>query len=53
MERILLTGASGFLGKNLITVLSKNYEVVGLDSRCDLRNQIKAKNIVKKIKKSF
>ena len=41
MEKILLTGATGFLGKNLLPFLrNKNYEVVGIGSDVyDLRCQ--------------
>jgi GDP-L-fucose synthase len=40
MERILLTGATGFLGKNLKPVLEENYEVIGIGSNdFDLRYQ--------------
>jgi nucleoside-diphosphate-sugar epimerase len=31
MKKILLTGSSGFIGKNLENVLSKNYEVISFD----------------------
>ena len=38
--KILLTGSTGFLGQNLEPVLSKSYEVVGVESwRWDLRDQ--------------
>ena len=38
--KILLTGATGFLGQNLEPVLSKDYEVVGIGSKLhDLRNK--------------
>ena len=37
--KILLTGATGFLGQNLEPVLSEDYEVVGVGSTWDLRDQ--------------
>lgn len=38
--RILLTGVTGFLGKNINRVLAENYNVIGIGSkRWDLRNQ--------------
>ena len=38
--KILLTGSTGFLVQNLEQVLSKSYEVVGVESwRWDLRDQ--------------
>ena len=37
--KILLTGATGFLGQNLKPVLSEDYEVVGVGSTWDLRDQ--------------
>lgn len=33
MTRVLLTGATGFVGKNIAEVLGKKYEVVGVGSR--------------------
>ena len=38
--KILLTGATGFLGQNLKPVLSEDYEVVGVGSTWDLRDQL-------------
>ena len=39
-EKILITGASGLVGKNLINRLnSEGYEVLGLDSKTDLINE--------------
>ena len=49
--RILLTGATGFLGQNLEPVLSEDHEVVGVGSgRWDLRNQLQARNLIEKTK---
>ena len=49
--KILLTGATGFLGQNLEPVLSKDYDVVGLGSNpWDLRDQSKAECIIQKIR---
>ena len=39
MKNILLTGATGFLGSNLQGELQKKYEVVGVGSEWDLRDQ--------------
>jgi len=36
--RILLTGASGFLGQNIVPKLKQNYHVYGISSKdADLR----------------
>ena len=49
--KILLTGATGFLGQNLKPVLSEDYEVVGYGSKpWDLRDQSKVEYIVQKIR---
>jgi GDP-L-fucose synthase len=49
--KVLLTGATGFLGKNLAPVLSEDYEVVGYGSEpWDLRDQSKVEYIVQKIR---
>ena len=49
--KILLTGATGFLGQNLKPVLSEDYEVVGYGSEpWDLRDQSKVEYIVQKIR---
>lgn len=49
--KILLTGASGFLGKNLIPILSEYYKVYGISSKdADLRIQDDCKNIISKYK---
>ena len=49
--KILLTGATGFLGQNLEPVLSEDYDVVGLGSDpWDLRDQSKAECIIQKIR---
>ena len=38
-QKILTTGASGLIGKNLISMLNnEGYEVLGLDSKSDLRD---------------
>jgi len=47
--KVLLTGATGFLGQNLEPVLSKDYEVVGYGSEpWDLRKQSLVEYIVQK-----
>ncbi len=38
-KKVLLTGATGFLGKNLVPVLSEKYDVIGIGSEQDLRDQ--------------
>ena len=49
--KILLTGATGFLGQNLEPVLSEDYEVVGYGSEpWDLRDQSKVEYIIQKIR---
>ena len=49
--RVLLTGATGFLGQNLEPVLSEDYDVVGLGSDpWDLRDQSKVECIIQKIR---
>jgi nucleoside-diphosphate-sugar epimerase len=49
--KILLTGATGFLGQNLEPVLSEDHEVIGVgSSRWDLRNQLQAGHLVEKTK---
>ena len=53
MKRILITGAGGFIGRNLVNQLSvdNNNLVYALDdnSRGSLDKIIKKKNIIKKI----
>jgi len=39
MKKILLTGATGFLGQNLKPILSQSYNVFGVGSDWDLRDQ--------------
>lgn len=39
MKNILLTGATGFLGKNIQVELQKKYNVTGVGSEWDLRDQ--------------
>ena len=49
--RILLTGATGFLGQNLEPVLSEDHEVIGVGSgRWDLRNQLQTGHLIEKTK---
>ena len=38
-KKVLLTGATGFLGKNVVPVLDGDYEVIGVGSEWDLRDQ--------------
>jgi len=46
MERIAITGASGFVGKNLTTMFKDmGYEVIGI-KRSDLSNSLKLTNII-------
>lgn len=44
--KILLTGASGFLGKNIEPILSEKYEVIGVGSEWDLRSIENAGNLI-------
>jgi len=46
--KILLTGATGFLGKNIKPLLENNNEVIGIGSNWDLTNKDKAEYIVQK-----
>ena len=47
--KILLTGATGFLGQNLEPVLSEDHEVIGVGSgRWDLRNQLQTGHLIEK-----
>jgi len=40
MKKLLLTGASGFVGKSLQNRLKRDYEVIGVGTKdCDLRSQ--------------
>jgi GDP-L-fucose synthase len=49
--KILLTGATGFLGQNLEPVLLEDYEVIGYGALpWDLRNQSKVDHIIKNIR---
>lgn len=49
--KILLTGATGFLGQNLEPVLSEDHEVIGVGSgRWDLRNQLQTGHLIEKTK---
>tara|TARA_R110000824_G_scaffold59520_1_gene159816 strand:+ start:3108 stop:4019 length:912 start_codon:yes stop_codon:yes gene_type:complete len=47
--KILLTGATGFLGKNLMPILSEKYGVSGVGSTWDLRNQESCGKLLDKI----
>ena len=46
--KVLLTGATGFLGKNLRSKLSMSHELVGVGSEWDLRNQEVCKRLISK-----
>ena len=48
--KVLLTGATGFLGKNLMPVLSKKYETVGVGSAWDLRDQMTCYDLIAEYK---
>lgn len=48
--KVLLTGATGFLGKNLSPVLRNKYDLVGIGSDVwDLRNQVSCGELLDKI----
>ncbi len=50
-QKILITGASGLIGKNLISRLNKEgYQVLGLDSKNDLRDPYLTQKIFKNYK---
>ncbi len=50
-QKILITGASGLIGKNLISRLNKKgYQVFGLDSKNDLRDPYLTQKIFKNYK---
>ena len=44
-KKVLLTGATGFLGKNVVPVLSEEYEVICVGSEWDLRDQQAVDNL--------
>ena len=44
-KKVLLTGATAFLGKNVVPVLSEEYEVIGVGSEWDLRDQQAVDNL--------
>ena len=48
MRKVLLTGATGFLGKNLYPLLSEKYDVTGIGSDFDLRSQSIVENMLRK-----
>tara|TARA_R110000824_G_scaffold166899_2_gene343673 strand:+ start:135 stop:1115 length:981 start_codon:yes stop_codon:yes gene_type:complete len=48
--KVLLTGATGFLGQNLKPILSKPYDVFGVGSSWDLRSQDKCRNLLAHVK---
>ena len=53
-QKILITGASGLVGKNLITKLEKKgYQVLGLDRKNDLRSPSLTQEIIKNYKPSI
>lgn len=51
MKKVLLTGGTGFVGKNIVNKLSNKYNLVSIGSKnCDLRNQNECKNLISHIK---
>ena len=44
--KVLLTGATGFLGQNLMPVLAEKYEAVGIGSEWDLRDQMSCHDLI-------
>jgi len=51
MKKVLLTGATGFVGKNIIEKLKNNYKVIGIGSKeYDLRDQLVCKRLIQEIK---
>ncbi len=53
MNTYLLTGASGFIGKNLVSVLEGQKDKVEVISRQDLGNEGKIMDIMKKVKPDY
>mgnify|MGYP005816082183 CR=1 FL=1 len=51
MKKVLLTGATGFVGQNIVQKLSHEYELIGVGSRhCDLRIQSNCEKLIDDIK---
>jgi len=51
MKKVLLTGATGFVGKNIVEKLKINYNLIPIGSKdCDLRNQKDCEKILSEIK---
>lgn len=51
MKKVLLTGATGFVGKNIINKLGSSYNIISIGSKqCDLRNQIECQKLVAELK---
>jgi GDP-L-fucose synthase len=51
MKKVLLTGGTGFVGKNIVNKLSNKYELISIGSKnCDLRNQNECKNLISLVK---
>jgi len=51
MKKVLLTGGTGFVGKNIVNKLSNKYELISIGSKsCDLRNQNECKNLISQVK---
>ncbi len=49
--KILITGASGLIGRNLVNKLKKSgNDVLGIDSKTDLRNFSEAQKLIKNFK---
>lgn len=44
--KVLVTGATGFLGKNLVPLLSESHDVIGVGSKWDLRDQATCHSLV-------
>lgn len=47
--KVLLTGATGFLGKNLKPVLAEKYEVIGIGSEWDLRESNETAELLRSV----
>jgi len=51
MKKVLLTGATGFVGKNIVKKLEANYNLIAIGTKqCDLRNQKDCENLISDIK---
>lgn len=51
MKKVLLTGATGFVGKNIVNKLRTNYDLIAIGSKqCDLRSQAECEKLITELK---